>query len=213
MTEGVVLAATVPDALPALELPQAAMTMENASTIPNVAPRPPTLWMVSDSGVGGRRVGAYHAIEPCLAGQSTTESTSWADPIECHSGPLREFGLNNFDRADHTMLTRRLHAHLQWRNANKRDSGCSPWNAGTGLRSTPNSSAAGVSPAPVPPDPSTPARSAISTICRPRPGQLRPLVLAAFDPRSPGQRPIRGHVATQRVRAHRAKRKSMRSGH
>ena len=37
-----------------------------------------------------------------------------------HFGPLREFVLNNSDHPNHTMLTRRLHAYLRWRNANKR---------------------------------------------------------------------------------------------
>ena len=33
-------------------------------------------------------------------------------------GPLREFVLNNSDHPNHTVLTRRLHAYLRWRNAN-----------------------------------------------------------------------------------------------
>ena len=36
-------------------------------------------------------------------------------------GPLREFVLNNSNHPNHTVLTRRLHAHLRWRNANARD--------------------------------------------------------------------------------------------
>ncbi len=56
-------------------------------------------------------------VELCF----TPTYSSWANPIECHFGPLREFVLNNSDHANHTVLTRRLHAYLAWRNANKRD--------------------------------------------------------------------------------------------
>jgi hypothetical protein len=38
-----------------------------------------------------------------------------------HFGPLREFVLNNSDYVNHTVLTRRLHSYLRWRNANARD--------------------------------------------------------------------------------------------
>ena len=50
--------------------------------------------------------------------QCDSTCSSWANPIEAHFGPLREFVLNN---SNHTMLTRRLHAYLRWRNANARD--------------------------------------------------------------------------------------------
>ena len=42
-------------------------------------------------------------------------------PDEAHFGPLREFVLNNSQHPNHTVLTRRLHAYLRWRNANARD--------------------------------------------------------------------------------------------
>jgi transposase len=58
-------------------------------------------------------------VELCF----TPTYSSWANPIECHFGPLREFVLNNSDHANHTVLNRRLHAYLAWRNANKRDPG------------------------------------------------------------------------------------------
>ena len=60
---------------------------------------------------------AKHNVELCF----TPTYSSWANPIECHFGPLREFVLNNSDHANHTVATRRLHAYLRWRNANKRD--------------------------------------------------------------------------------------------
>ena len=51
----------------------------------------------------------------------TPTYSSWANPIEAHFGPLREFVLNNSNHPNHTVLCRRLHAYLRWRNANARD--------------------------------------------------------------------------------------------
>ena len=56
-------------------------------------------------------------VELCF----TPTYSSWANPIEAHFGPLREFVLNNSNHPNHTVLTRRLHAYLRWRNANARD--------------------------------------------------------------------------------------------
>jgi transposase len=58
-----------------------------------------------------------HRVELCF----TPTYSSWANPIEPHFGPLREFVLNNSNHPNHIVLTRRLHAHLRWRNANARD--------------------------------------------------------------------------------------------
>jgi transposase len=55
-------------------------------------------------------------VELCF----TPTYSSWANPIECHFGPLRDFVLNNSDYTSHTTLTRRVHAYLRWRNANAR---------------------------------------------------------------------------------------------
>lgn len=60
---------------------------------------------------------AKNQVELCF----TPTYSSWANPIECHFGPLREFVLKNSDHVNHTVLTRRLHAYLRWRNANARD--------------------------------------------------------------------------------------------
>ena len=57
-----------------------------------------------------------HQVELCF----TPTYSSWANPIEPHFGPLREFVLNNSNHPNHVVLTRRLHAHLRWRNANAR---------------------------------------------------------------------------------------------
>lgn len=55
-------------------------------------------------------------VELCF----TPTYSSWANPIEAHFGPLREFVLNNSNHPNHAMLTRRLHEHLRWRNSNAR---------------------------------------------------------------------------------------------
>jgi len=60
---------------------------------------------------------AANGVELCY----TPTYSSWANPIEAHFGPLREFVLNNSDHPNHIVLTRRLHAYLRWRNANARD--------------------------------------------------------------------------------------------
>jgi transposase len=63
-----------------------------------------------------RRWAQANNVELCF----TPTYSSWANPIEAHFGPLREFVLNNSNHPNHVMLTRRLHAHLRWRNANTR---------------------------------------------------------------------------------------------
>lgn len=50
----------------------------------------------------------------------TPTNTSWANPIEAHFGPLRQFTLANSNHPNHTVQTRTLHAYLRWRNANAR---------------------------------------------------------------------------------------------
>ncbi len=53
-----------------------------------------------------------NSVELCF----TPTYSSWANPIECHLGPLRDFVLNNSDHPNHRVLTCRLHAYLRWRN-------------------------------------------------------------------------------------------------
>jgi len=67
----------------------------------------------------GTKIGDWarrHQVELCF----TPTYSSWANPIEPHFGPLREFVLNNSNHPNHVVLTRRLQAHLRWRNANAR---------------------------------------------------------------------------------------------
>jgi transposase len=60
---------------------------------------------------------AKNNVELCF----TPTYSSWANPIECHFGPTRDFALNNSDHANHTVLARRLHAYLRWRNEHASD--------------------------------------------------------------------------------------------
>jgi hypothetical protein len=51
----------------------------------------------------------------------TPTYASWANPIEAHFGPLRQFVLANSDHADHPALGRAIRSYLRWRNAHTRD--------------------------------------------------------------------------------------------
>ncbi|SDO90990.1 Helix-turn-helix domain-containing protein [Streptomyces sp. cf386] len=55
-------------------------------------------------------------VELCF----TPTNASWANPIEAHFGPLRQFTLANSHHPNHTVQTRALHAYLRGRNANAR---------------------------------------------------------------------------------------------
>ena len=57
-----------------------------------------------------------HQVELCF----TPTNASWADPIEAHFGPLRQFTLANSHHPNHTAQTRALHAYLRWRNTHAR---------------------------------------------------------------------------------------------
>jgi len=57
---------------------------------------------------------AKHNVELCF----TPTYSSWANPIECQFGPLREFVLNNSDHPSHLVVAKKIHAFLAWRNAN-----------------------------------------------------------------------------------------------
>jgi transposase len=55
-------------------------------------------------------------VELCF----TPAYASWANPIEAHFGPLRQFTIAHSNHPNHTMQTQVLHAYLRWRNANAR---------------------------------------------------------------------------------------------
>ena len=78
----------------------------------------------------------------------TPTYSSWANPIEAHFGPLREFVLNNSNHPNHVVLTRRLHAHLRWRNSQRpRTPNSSLLNAANEPASEPRKAADGADPA------------------------------------------------------------------
>ena len=66
-----------------------------------------------------RRILAWakkNKVELCF----TPTYASWANPIEAHFGPLRQFTIANSNHPNHHVQTRALHAYLRWRNANAR---------------------------------------------------------------------------------------------
>ncbi|WP_395372829.1 helix-turn-helix domain-containing protein [Streptomyces tubercidicus] len=63
-----------------------------------------------------RRWAKKNKVELCF----TPTNASWANPIEAHFGPLRQFTLANSHHPNHTVQTRELRAHLRWRNQNAR---------------------------------------------------------------------------------------------
>ncbi|MFD9429256.1 MULTISPECIES: IS630 family transposase [unclassified Streptomyces] len=63
-----------------------------------------------------RRWAWKNNVELCF----TPTNASWANPIEAHFGPLRQFTLANSNHPNHTVQTRELHRYLRWRNANAR---------------------------------------------------------------------------------------------
>jgi len=76
-----------------------------------------TIYVILDNlsahkGATIRNWAVKNRVELCF----TPTYSSWANPIEAHFGPLREFVLNNSNHPNHVVLTRRLHAHLRWRN-------------------------------------------------------------------------------------------------
>jgi DDE superfamily endonuclease len=63
-----------------------------------------------------RRWARKNRVEICF----TPTYASWANPIEVHFGPLRQFTVANSNHRNHTVQTRALHACLRWRNQNTR---------------------------------------------------------------------------------------------
>ncbi|MEH0510617.1 MULTISPECIES: IS630 family transposase [unclassified Streptomyces] len=63
-----------------------------------------------------RRWARKNHVELCF----TPTYASWANPIEAHFEPLRQFTIANSRHRNHTFQTRALHAYLRWRNANAR---------------------------------------------------------------------------------------------
>ncbi|WP_323179358.1 IS630 family transposase [Streptomyces sp. NBC_00198] len=68
------------------------------------------------TGADIRRWAKKNKVELCF----TPTYASWANPIEAHFGPLRQFTLANSNHRSHPAQTRALHRYLRWRNANAR---------------------------------------------------------------------------------------------
>ncbi|MFF5964740.1 helix-turn-helix domain-containing protein [Streptomyces collinus] len=68
------------------------------------------------TGADIRRWAKKNKVELCF----TPTYASWANPIEAHFGPLRQFTLANSHHRSHPPQTRALHRYLRWRNANAR---------------------------------------------------------------------------------------------
>jgi hypothetical protein len=76
-------------------------------------------WTTSaHTGADIRRWAKKNKFELCF----TSTYASWANPIEAHFGPLRQFTLANSDYRSLPAQTRALHAYLRWRNTNARRS-------------------------------------------------------------------------------------------
>jgi hypothetical protein len=51
----------------------------------------------------------------------TATYASWANPIEAHFGPLRQFTIANSDHLNHVALAGAIRRYVRWRNANTTD--------------------------------------------------------------------------------------------
>jgi DDE superfamily endonuclease len=81
-------------------------------------------------------------VELCF----TPTNASWANPIEPQFGPIRTFVMGGSDYHNHTVLARRLHNCLRWRNANARHPDVWPPSAANAPASAANASNAGDAP-------------------------------------------------------------------
>ncbi len=68
------------------------------------------------TGADIRHWAKKNKVELCF----TPTYASWANPIEAHFGPLRQFTLANSNHRSHPAQTRALHRYLRWRNTNAR---------------------------------------------------------------------------------------------
>jgi transposase len=75
-----------------------------------------TIRAARPDGADIRRWAKKNKVKLCF----TPTYASWANPIEAHFGPLRQFTLANSHHRSHPAQTRALHAYLRWRNANAR---------------------------------------------------------------------------------------------
>src|SRR3954471_3045468 len=99
----------------------AANTLVALKSIRAARPDGAPIYVIMDNlsahkGADLRRRAAKHKVELCF----TPTYASWANPIEAHFGPLKQFTIANSTYPNHTVQTRALHAYLRWRNATAR---------------------------------------------------------------------------------------------
>ncbi len=99
----------------------AANTLAALKAIRAARPDGAPIYVIMDNlsahkGTNIRRWATRNKVELCF----TPTYASWANPIEAHFGPLRQFTIANSNYPNHTVQTRSLHAYLRWRNANAR---------------------------------------------------------------------------------------------
>ncbi|MDX2815696.1 IS630 family transposase [Streptomyces sp. PA03-5A] len=99
----------------------AANTLAALKSIHAARPDGAPIYIILDNlsahtGTKIRRWASKHKVELCF----TPTYASWANPIEAHFGPLRQFTLANSNHPNHTVQTRAPHAYLRWRNTNAR---------------------------------------------------------------------------------------------
>jgi transposase len=99
----------------------AANTLAALKSIRGARPDGAPIYVVLDNlsahkGAKIRHWAKKSKVELCF----TPTNASWANPIEAHFGPLRQFTIANSEHSNHTVQTRALHRYLRWRNANAR---------------------------------------------------------------------------------------------
>jgi transposase len=100
----------------------AAPTLRALQAIRQLRPDGEPVYVILDNlnhhrGPDLRRWCADNAVELCF----TPTYASWANPIEAHFGPLRQFTVANSDYRDHPTLSKAIRNYLRWRNAHTKD--------------------------------------------------------------------------------------------
>jgi hypothetical protein len=100
-----------PQSLPVQANKGAANTLAALKSIRAARPDGAPIYVILDNlsahkGAGIRRWAKKNKVELCF----TPTYASWANPIEAHFGPLRQFTVANSNHGNHTGQTRALHA-------------------------------------------------------------------------------------------------------
>ncbi|MFJ8098749.1 IS630 family transposase [Streptomyces griseofuscus] len=98
----------------------AANTLAALKSIRTARPDGAPIYVILDNlsahkGAAIRHWAKKNKAELCF----TPTYASWANPIESHFGPLRQFTIANSNHRNHTAQTRTLRAYLRWRNMNR----------------------------------------------------------------------------------------------